>query len=39
LADALIEVRQDLIGGAAGIALWADRLAPILEDIIGRPPD
>ena len=39
LADALIEIRQDLIGGAAGIAQWADRLAPILEDIIDRPPD
>jgi predicted N-formylglutamate amidohydrolase len=39
LADALIEIRQDLIGGAAGIALWANRLAPIVEDIIDRPPD
>ncbi len=37
LADALIEIRQDLIGGAAGVALWADRLAPLLEDIIDGP--
>lgn len=39
LADALIEIRQDLITGAAGIAEWAERLGPILEDIIDRPPD
>ncbi|ONG42356.1 N-formylglutamate amidohydrolase [Pseudoroseomonas deserti] len=27
----LIEVRQDLLADAAGIALWADRLAPLLR--------
>lgn len=31
LAHALIEVRQDLIGEAAGVGAWVDRLAPILE--------
>lgn len=36
LAHALIEVRQDLIGSPEGAAEWADRLAPILHDIIGR---
>lgn len=39
LADALIEIRQDLIGGPAGVAEWTDRLAPILEDIIDGPRD
>jgi len=39
LADALIEIRQDLIGGAAGVAEWTDRLAPLLEDIIEAPAD
>jgi len=28
---ALIEVRQDLLGDAAGIEAWATRLAPVLE--------
>jgi predicted N-formylglutamate amidohydrolase len=37
LADALIEIRQDLIGGPAGVAEWTDRLAPLLEDIIDGP--
>jgi predicted N-formylglutamate amidohydrolase len=32
--NVLIEVRNDLIGDAAGQALWAARLAPILEDIL-----
>ena len=31
LAHALIEVRQDLIGDEAGVAHWADRLAPMLQ--------
>jgi predicted N-formylglutamate amidohydrolase len=26
-----IEVRQDLIGDAAGVALWAERLAPVIR--------
>ena len=30
LAHALLEVRQDLIADAAGVAAWTDRLAPIL---------
>lgn len=30
---ALIEVRQDLLGDAAGIAEWAARLAPILAEV------
>ena len=34
LAHALIEVRQDLVADAAGVAAWVERLAPILE--IGR---
>jgi predicted N-formylglutamate amidohydrolase len=37
LAHALIEVRQDLIAEGAGIAHWADRLAPILEAINANP--
>lgn len=39
LPDALIEVRQDLIGGAAGVAEWSDRLAPLLDDIIDAMAD
>lgn len=31
-----IEVRQDLIGDAAGIALWADRLAPVITAVADR---
>jgi predicted N-formylglutamate amidohydrolase len=34
LADALIEIRQDLISDAAGVAEWADRLAALLPDIV-----
>jgi len=28
-----LEVRQDLIGDAAGVALWCDRLAPIIATV------
>ncbi len=34
LAHALIEIRNDLIATPAGIQEWADRLAPILRDIL-----
>lgn len=27
-----IEVRQDLIGDAAGVAIWAEKLAPVIEE-------
>ncbi|MNL72764.1 hypothetical protein D3C87_1981260 [compost metagenome] len=37
IPHALIEVRQDLISDAAGIAAWADRLAPVLTDLNARP--
>jgi predicted N-formylglutamate amidohydrolase len=33
----LLEVRQDLIGDEAGIAAWADRLAPIFETMNADP--
>ena len=33
IAHALIEVRQDLIGGGRGVLEWADRLAPMLARI------
>ncbi|TNB45992.1 N-formylglutamate amidohydrolase [Martelella lutilitoris] len=33
IAHALIEIRQDLIADDAGVALWADRLAPILANL------
>jgi predicted N-formylglutamate amidohydrolase len=36
LPDALIEIRQDLVGDAAGVAEWVDRLATLLPDIIDR---
>ena len=32
--NTLIELRNDLIGDAAGQAQWADRLAPILTDVL-----
>ncbi|WP_295809247.1 N-formylglutamate amidohydrolase [uncultured Nitratireductor sp.] len=35
-AHALIEIRQDLIADRAGAAVWAARLAPILEAINAR---
>jgi predicted N-formylglutamate amidohydrolase len=34
LADALIEIRQDLVSDAAGVAEWIERLAVMLADII-----
>ncbi len=42
LANALIEVRQDLVDEPAGVEAWADRLsrllAPILADRDAREP-
>ncbi|RST84920.1 N-formylglutamate amidohydrolase [Aquibium carbonis] len=35
-AHTLIEIRQDLIASEAGAVAWADRLAPILDDINRR---
>ncbi|EAB6717863.1 N-formylglutamate amidohydrolase [Escherichia coli] len=37
-AHALLEVRQDLIADDAGVKAWAERLAPIIEDV-NRMPD
>ncbi|WP_417667708.1 N-formylglutamate amidohydrolase [Roseibium sp.] len=37
LAHALLEVRQDLIADNKGVLEWADRLQPILEDLVARP--
>jgi len=36
-AHALIEIRQDLIVAESGAAEWSERLAPILDDLNGRP--
>jgi predicted N-formylglutamate amidohydrolase len=36
LAHALVEIRQDLIGGEAGAVEWADRLAATLSSLNGR---
>ena len=36
LAHALVEVNQDLIGDAAGVAAWTVRLARVIEGILGR---
>ena len=36
LADALIEIRQDLISDPAGVTEWVDRLAALLPGIIDR---
>lgn len=36
LAHAIVEVRQDLIGEAAGVAAWVERLAPILAEATAR---
>ncbi len=33
IPHALLEVRQDLIGDDAGVAAWADRLAPIFQSV------
>jgi len=39
LAHALVEIRQDLIADADGVAQWADRLAGVLTDLrIGDAP-
>jgi predicted N-formylglutamate amidohydrolase len=37
IPHALLEVRQDLIGDDAGIAEWAERLAPIFEAVNADP--
>lgn len=37
LAHAIIEIRQDLIGDAAGQAVWADRVVGVLRRIFGTP--
>lgn len=37
IPHALLEVRQDLIGDDAGVAAWADRLAPIFESLNADP--
>ncbi|WP_417687112.1 N-formylglutamate amidohydrolase [Roseibium sp.] len=37
IAHALLEVRQDLIADEKGVLEWADRLQPILEDLVSRP--
>jgi predicted N-formylglutamate amidohydrolase len=31
-----LEVRQDLIGSDAGVAEWADRLAPVIAAVAER---
>lgn len=36
LVHAILEIRQDLIGDAAGVAAWADRLEPILREATER---
>ncbi|TRL32059.1 N-formylglutamate amidohydrolase [Rhizobium straminoryzae] len=37
IPHALLEVRQDLIGDEAGIAAWAERLAPIFSTLNADP--
>ncbi len=37
LAHALLEVRNDLIATPAGVQEWADRLEPMLRDILADP--
>lgn len=37
IAHALIEIRQDLIADETGANEWAERLAPILDDLNRRP--
>lgn len=37
IPHALLEVRQDLIADAAGVASWADRLTRILLGLLSRP--
>lgn len=36
LVHAILEVRQDLIADDAGVAVWADRLEPILREAMER---
>lgn len=36
IASISLEVRNDLIGDAAGVADWTDRIAPILRDLRNR---
>ena len=35
LANALIEIRQDLIDTHHGAAAWAERLAAVLQEVLG----
>ena len=37
LAHVLVEFRQDLVGDAAGVNKWADRLGYALAPVLGRP--
>jgi predicted N-formylglutamate amidohydrolase len=37
LAHGLLEVRNDLIATPAGVLEWADRLEPILSDVLASP--
>jgi predicted N-formylglutamate amidohydrolase len=37
LANALIEVRQDLISDSAGVAFWAEKLARLLKPLLALP--
>jgi predicted N-formylglutamate amidohydrolase len=37
LANALVEVRQDLIADAAGVAIWAEKLARLLKPLLAMP--
>jgi predicted N-formylglutamate amidohydrolase len=37
IPHALIEVRQDLIADEAGVAAWAERLAPIFAGLNAMP--
>jgi predicted N-formylglutamate amidohydrolase len=36
LAHAILEIRQDLLADADGVAAWADRIAPILEEALAH---
>jgi predicted N-formylglutamate amidohydrolase len=33
------EVRQDLIAGPEGVALWAGRVAEVVEEVLAALPD
>jgi len=37
LPHILIEIRQDLIADAAGVAEWASRLTPLLQQALAAP--